>query len=48
MAGKKYMSKKEYSDFVKEIQKLNNKYSSKIKIDSKSGVLISKSGLKLQ
>lgn len=47
MAGKKYMSKKEYSDFVKEIQELNNKYSSKIKIDSKSGVLISKGGLKL-
>ena len=48
MAGKKYMSKKEYSDFVKEIQELNNKYSDRIKIDSKSGVLISKSGLKLQ
>lgn len=48
MAGKKYMSEKEYSDFVKEIQELNNKYSSKIKIDSESGVLISQSGLKLQ
>lgn len=48
MAGKKYMSEKEYSDFVKGIQKLNKKYGSKIKIDSKSGVLISKSGLKLQ
>ena len=48
MAGKKYMSKKEYSDFVKEIQESNKKYGSKIKIDSKSGVLISKSGLKLQ
>lgn len=48
MAGKKYMSKKEYSDFVKDIQESNKKYGSKIKIDSKSGVLISKVGLQLQ
>lgn len=52
MAGKKYMSEKEYKKFVSEVNKLNKKYSDKIKIDSnldsKSGVSLSKQGIKVQ
>lgn len=52
MAGKKYMSEKEYKKFASEVSKLNKKYSDKIKIDSrlddKSGVPLSKQGIKVQ
>lgn len=48
MAGKEYMSKKEYKKFVSEVSKLNKKYSDKIKLDRKSGVPLSKQGIKVQ
>lgn len=48
MAGKKYMSEKEYKKFVSEVSKLNKKYSDKIKLDSKSGVPLSQQGIKVQ
>lgn len=47
MAGKKYMSKKEYNDFVKKIQESNKKYGSKIKIDSKQAIALSKQNIRL-
>lgn len=48
MAGKKYMSEKEYKKFVSEVSKLNKKYSDKIKLDRKSGVPLSKQGIKVR
>lgn len=47
MAGKKYMSEKEYKKFVSEVSKLNKKYSDKIKIDSKQAVALSKQNIRL-
>ena len=48
MTGKKYMSEKEYKKFVSEVNKLNKKYSDKIKLDMKSGVPLSQQGIKVQ
>lgn len=47
MAGKKYMSEKEYKKFVSEVSKLNKKYSDKIKIDSKQAIALSKQNIRL-
>ena len=48
MDGKKYMSEKEYKKFASEVSKLNKKYSDKIKLDRKSGVPLSKQGIKVR